>query len=91
MALATPNYMAQNFDQDDWMALESGLSGGDALDALCGASRMNVSLFETLSAGDRSIAFSHPEYGALTVDWVIHQMAGHQIHHLKQLDLIPTR
>ena len=91
MALATPNYTAQNFDQDEWMARESGLSAADALDALCAASRMNVSLFETLSAGDRAIAFVHPEYGALTVDWVIHQMAGHQIHHSKQLDVIASR
>ena len=88
MALTTPNYLAQNFDQDDWMARESRLSGPDALDAFCAASRMNASLFETLSAENRAVAFSHPEYGALTVDWVIHQMAGHQIHHLTQLEAI---
>src|SRR3982751_1592144 len=34
MALATPGYVAQSFDQDAWMARESGLSGRAALDAL---------------------------------------------------------
>ena len=43
---------------------------------------MNIALFASLSDADRAIALSHPEYGSLTVDWIIHQMAGHQIHHL---------
>ena len=88
MALATPNYAAQPFDQDEWMARESRLGGGDALLAFVAIGRMNLALFDSLSASDRAVAFSHPEYGALTIDWVIHQMAGHQIHHLQQLEQI---
>ena len=30
MAMATPNYAAQAFNQDDWMAIESGRSGGSS-------------------------------------------------------------
>jgi hypothetical protein len=44
-----------------------------------------------LSAADRATPFSHPEYGALTIDWIIHQMAGHGIHHLKQLESIASQ
>ena len=91
MALATPDYVAQSFDQDAWMARESGLSGRAALDALVATNAMNCALFDSLSTSDRFVAFSHPEYGALTVDWVIHQMAGHLIHHLKQLEVIAAR
>ena len=91
MALATPGYAAQNMDQDAWMVKETGLSGRDALDAFCAVGRMNVSLFDALSPDDRAIVFSHPEYGTLTIDWVIHQIAGHQIHHLRQLEAIATR
>jgi hypothetical protein len=91
MALAAPNYVAQSFDQDAWMARESGLSGRAALDTLLAANAMNRALFGSLSPADRSTAFSHPEYGALTVDWLIHQMGGHLIHHLKQLEVIATR
>ncbi len=47
---------------------------------------MNASFFESLSPAVRVATLTHPEYGSLTVDWIIHQMAGHQIHHLKQLE-----
>ena len=90
MALAAPqhDYLAQPFDQDMWMARESRLAGPDALDALLALCSMNAALYGSLSPADRAIAFSHPEYGALTVDWLIHQSAGHLVHHLKQLDTI---
>jgi hypothetical protein len=91
MALTTPGYTAQSFDQDVWMARESATSGHDALDAFLGLAAMNVALFASLSGADRAVALSHPEYGSLTVDWIIHQMAGHQIHHFKQLQTIAAR
>jgi hypothetical protein len=91
MALTTPGYTAQPFDQDKWMARESTTSGHDALDAFLGAAAMNVALFASLSEADRNVELSHPEYGSLTVDWIIHQMAGHQIHHLRQLEAIAGR
>ena len=53
-----------------------------------GVSRMNVALFEALSPADRATAMAHPEYGSITVDWIIYTIAGHQIHHLDQLALI---
>jgi hypothetical protein len=107
MALATPNYVAQAFDQNVWMENEAGgagragsaggagtesaVSAHVALEALVSLSAMNRAFFESLSAADRATPFSHPEYGALTIDWIIHQMAGHGIHHLKQLQEIATR
>jgi hypothetical protein len=101
MAVTTPGYAAQSFDQDRWMAIEAGesagsgrtggLSGHDALDAFLGLAAMNIALFASLSDADRATSLSHPEYGSLTVDWIIHQMAGHQIHHLKQLEEIAAR
>jgi hypothetical protein len=86
MALSTPNYTAQSFDQDLWMKREPALSGRDALEAFVAMARMNAALFGSLSAADRATALSHPEFGTITVDWIIHQMAGHLIHHLKQLE-----
>lgn len=109
MALTTPNYAAQSFDQDRWMDVESGgssgaggsglpaearsakvggLSGAVALDALLALVTMNREFFGGLTAADRATTLSHPEYGALTVDWILNQMAGHQIHHLTQLEQI---
>jgi hypothetical protein len=103
MALATPNYAAQAFDQDRWMEIEGGtdgtsaakastgeaeLSGRAALEALLAVNVMNCALFSSLPASARAAPFSHPEYGSLTVDWIIHQMAGHMRHHLEQLEII---
>jgi hypothetical protein len=106
MALSTAGYVAQSFDQDRWMSLEAGhgasgesgrsgqaavLSGHDALEAFLGITAMDIALFASLSDADRNTALSHPDYGALTVDWIIHQTAGHQLHHLKQLETIAER
>src|SRR3954467_11227847 len=91
MALTTPGYAAQSFDQDKWMARESATTGHDALDAFAGTAAMNIALFAALSDADRATTLAHPEYGSLTVDWIVHQMAGHQIHHLKQLEQIAGR
>jgi len=88
MALTVPGYAAQSFDQDLWIKHESGLDGRLAANAYLSASRMNRAFFETLSEADLSTSFSHPEYGSLTVDWIRHQTAGHQLHHLKQLEEI---
>ncbi len=91
MALTTPGFAAQSFDQDRWMACEMATTGQDALDAFLGLAAMNAALFDHLTTTDRAATLSHPEYGSLTVDWVIHQIAGHQIHHAKQLEVIATR
>ena len=88
MALATPNYGAQRFDQDAWVDRETRITGPEALDAFAAISRMNGALFEGLSQADRETAMSHPEYGSITVDWIIHLLPGHQIHHLAQLQTI---
>jgi hypothetical protein len=86
MAVTTPGYVAQPLDQDAWMAHESGLSASAAFQVFVALARMNMAFFQGLSAEDRAKALSHPEYGELTVDWVIHHLAGHQIHHLQQLE-----
>jgi len=88
MALCTNPYTSQPFDQNAWMARDVAVSGAVALNALVAMSAMNLALFASLSEADRATAFTHPEYGAISVDWLIHQMAGHQIHHLRHFEAI---
>jgi len=90
MALSTPNYAAQRFDQDDWIRRETRLTGLEAVDTFAAIARFNLALFEGLSPSDRQIAMSHPEYGSITVDWIIHLLPGHQLHHLEHLKQIAT-
>jgi hypothetical protein len=91
LALTTPNYVSQPFDQNLWMDRESTLGAREALEALLGIGAMNAALFASLSPTDRAATFTHPEYGAISIDWLIHQTAGHQIHHLRQLDALASR
>ena len=86
MALSTPSYAAQSFDQDAWIARETRVSGPEAVDAFTALARLNAALFEGLSSEERQVPMSHPEYGTITVDWIVHLLAGHQMHHLKQLE-----
>ena len=79
-----PGYVAQAFDQDAWLSLDYA-DGPTALDTYMALRRFNIAMFKGLSPKLRKRPFTHPEYGALTPDWVIAQLAGHELHHLKQL------
>jgi hypothetical protein len=78
-------YVAQPFDQDDWLPLDEGADGPTALAAYVALRKLNVLMFKGLTANQRKREFTHPEFGALTPGWVAAQLAGHDIHHLKQL------
>lgn len=88
MALSTPNYTAQPFDQDRWLARETRIGGQEAVETFLALSRFNAALFEGLTTAERETGMTHPEYGTITVDWIVHLLPGHQLHHLAQLEQI---
>jgi hypothetical protein len=88
MALSTPSYVVQPFDQDRWMAHESNADGRSAAEAFLALSHLNTALFATLSAADLSTKVSHPEQGEITVEWIVHTLAGHQVSHLPHVEAI---
>lgn len=87
-ALGQEGYVAQPIDQDAWLAADDHADGPTALEAYLALRRLNVALFKGLSPAQRKRTFAHPEYGELTAMWVAEQLAGHDIHHLKQLQQI---
>jgi hypothetical protein len=89
-ALAQPGYTAQAFNQDDWMPIDDGADARTALAAYTSLRGLNLAMWKRLTKEQVDRAFSHPEYGDLTVGWLMAQMAGHDIHHLKQLQAIPA-
>ena len=89
MALTKPGFVAQSFDQDGWLTRESFLTGLEAVHAFVLLANLNLGLYASLSDADRQTGLMHDEYGPMTVDWIIHQEAGHQVHHLKQLLAMP--
>lgn len=87
-AASQDGYVAQSFDQDAWIPLDERTDGLTALDAYVALRRFNLAMFKGLTVKQRKQPFTHPEFGALTPEWVMAQMAGHELHHLKQLRLI---
>jgi len=87
-AVSQDGYVAQPLDQDAWLAVDDQADGRTALDAYTALRALNVTMFTHLSHAQRQRTFKHPEYGDLTPEWVAAQIAGHDIHHLKQLQQI---
>jgi hypothetical protein len=87
-ALSQDGYIAQPFSQDDWLPIDDGADARTALDAYTALRRFNLSMLRRLSPEQRARTFTHPEYGTLTVWWVANQLAGHDIHHLKQIEAV---
>jgi uncharacterized damage-inducible protein DinB len=90
-ALAQPGYTAQAFSQDDWMSIDGSTDARTALAAYISLRGLNLAMWRRLTQEQLDRPFSHPEYGDLTVGWIMAQMAGHDIHHLKQLEEIKRR
>ena len=87
-AASQDGYVAQSFDQDAWLMLDDHADGPTALDAYSALRRLNLAMFKGMTPAQRKRGFTHPEFGKLTPDWVAAQLAGHDIHHLKQLQQI---
>lgn len=87
-ALTEDGYTAQNLSQDEWLPVDSGVDARTALDVYTTLRRMNVAMIRRLTPEQRDRPFTHPEYGSLTVGWVTAQMAGHDIRHLKQFEMM---
>jgi len=84
LALSQEGYVAQPFSQDDWMAIDNQASARTALEAYVSLRQFNLAMWRSLTPEQLDRPFHHPEYGDLTVEWIMAQMAGHDIHHLKQ-------
>jgi uncharacterized damage-inducible protein DinB len=86
--LAEDGYVIQPFDQDAWMRAEPRVDGHSALVAYLGLRQMNLALCRSLTPEQRGRTFTHPEHGEVSVDWVMTFFAGHERHHLPQLEAI---
>ncbi|MBL8204345.1 MAG: DinB family protein [Blastocatellia bacterium] len=87
-ALAVENYVAQPFDQDDWMNSETVIDGPTALEAFCSLRQFDLLLFRGLSEAQRATALSNPAMGPQTVNLLLEIMAGHDLNHLGHLQAI---
>jgi hypothetical protein len=85
LALSQSGYTAQAFSQDDWINLDADATAAQAIDVYLSLRTLNLAMWRRLTKAQRVRPFAHPEYGTLNVWWIAAQLAGHDIHHLKQL------
>lgn len=89
-AVTIDDYVAQPFDQDQWMAREPLPESAEAIEAFCSMRQWNLAFFRSLSPEDQARTFQHPERGTLSVDWMLEVLAGHDLNHLVHLDRIAS-
>jgi hypothetical protein len=85
--LALPPYTVQPLSQDPFMDIEGpAVDGPTAFAAFDGMRRMNIALVASLTDAQRKTPVIHPERGAIDANDLVMTLAGHGVHHLKQLE-----
>lgn len=89
--LAQDNYQMQSFDQDDWMRTETPPPALVSLAAYVALRAMNLALLQSLTPTQLGRTASHPEWGAVNVEWLAAWCAGHERNHLPQFEAVASR
>jgi uncharacterized damage-inducible protein DinB len=87
-ALASDDYVVRPYDQDDWMEIEPHATADTALAAYLAMRRMTLAFCRTLTPEQRARPVMHPEHGRIDVEWIMAMFAGHERHHLPQLEQV---
>jgi DinB family protein len=87
-ALAEDHHVVQPFDQNRW-ALTYGAADADAaLATFATIRRWNLTLLETVTPEQSAKRVTHPERGEMTFEAIVETMGGHDLNHVKQLEVI---
>lgn len=90
-ALASPTYVIQPFDQDQLMAEANAVDGPTALAAFEAVRRMTLDFVSSLSVTQRKTRTVHADRGDIDVEDILVTLAGHGVHHLRQLQALAAR
>ena len=85
-ALAENNVTLQPFDQSVWAENYTGLTASQALSAFLAVRQWNLLLVSNVMPAAAHKQASHPERGQITFQIILETLAGHDIHHLQQLE-----
>ena len=86
LAVGDPKYVVQPAEQDHLMGTEDRVvDGPTAFAAFDGMRRANIVFAAALSGDQRAKTVTHPERGQIDVEDILITLAGHGVHHLKQL------
>jgi hypothetical protein len=88
LALTIDDYVVQPYDAAHWVALETPTDPEAALASYVALRRLNLILYRRIPMDRRAQPFPHPELGEISIDWILQTLAGHDLHHLRQLEAI---
>jgi hypothetical protein len=83
--VGVPDYVVQPVEQDYLIAEADAVDGPTGLAALVAVRSMNLVFAASLSEAQRRKTIHHPERGTIDVEDILTTLAGHGIHHLRQV------
>jgi hypothetical protein len=87
-AVSQDHHVIQPFEQDDWARPYPQMDWKPALAALLALRRWNLAFLATVPESEYAKPVTHPERGTMTFRELLETMAGHDLNHLAQLEII---
>lgn len=87
-AVASPDYVVQSFEQDPLMSEAAVVDGPTAIAAFDAVRRMTLAFASSLTPEQRRQKTRHAERGEIDVEDILVTLAGHSVHHLRQLQAV---
>jgi uncharacterized damage-inducible protein DinB len=89
--LAEEHAVLQPFDQDAWARMYGAYSFSAAWATYKAMRAWNVAFVKDLNEAEKEKMYTHPERGEERLWTMVEIMAGHDLHHLKTLELITEK
>jgi uncharacterized damage-inducible protein DinB len=84
--LAEAHHIIHPFDQSIWGERYAAYNLKAAFDLLAAARNWNLKFLTTVTDDDRHHPTTHPERGTMTLWTIVETIAGHDLHHLQQIE-----
>ncbi len=89
--LAEAHHVIQPFDQEKWAENYHAYDAGAALAAFSALREWNLALIRATPRESFFKRVTHPERGEMTFQTLVETMAGHDVNHLGQIEVIAAR
>jgi len=87
-ALGVDGFVIAPIDQDDLMREADAVDGPTAFATFEAVRRMNLAFARHLSRDERARVVQHAERSAIDVNDLLTTLAGHPVHHLRQMEKV---
>jgi DinB superfamily len=90
-ALAEDHHVIQPFDQNLWAKTYGTGDAAAALTTFAALRAWNIALLKDVTPEQLRRPVTHPQRGEMPFDAIVETMGGHDLNHVKQLELIAAR